>query len=335
MKFDSKQFAEDFFKSANHTVTDANESIVFGRELEQIMAQSYDVKYVENRARQIVDFNFESDPGTELITYKQFDEVATAAILEDYAMDSPRVSVSGQQFSTHFVSARNSYGYSLQDWRRAKLAGRPLDAMLAKAARNGIENLIEAAVATGTALAGPTNGFMNMSTVPIITTGVTTGLSGHVWDPAGGGTTASFTDIFNDLAFAGRKVYTDTKTIHMPDTLVIPTNLWAVLSSTLAQATFNDKTVLQIVQSANPWIKRIEPWIRTNSAGADGFGRAMLYKKDPSIVQFMMAQEFESFAPQIRGMSFLIENHARFGGCQFRYPKACIYIDGLSGSAAA
>lgn len=335
MIFDSKRFAEDFFRSAGHPVTDANESIVFGRELEQIMARSFDVKYVENKARQIIDFNFESDPGAELITYKQFDESTAAAIMDDYAVDSPRVSVSGLEFSTRFVSARNSYGYSLQDWRRAKLANRSLDAMLASAARRGIENQIEAGAALGTALSGPTNGFLNMSTVPIITQGVTTGLSGHIWDPAGGGTTATMQDIFNDIAFAGRKVYTDTKTIHMPDTLVLPTNIWASLASQLGQATYNGKTILQIVQESNPWVKRIEAWIRNNTAGVDGYGRAMLYKKSPEVVEFMMAQEFESFVPQIRGLSFVIENHARFGGCQFRYPKACVYIDGCSGTAVA
>ena len=47
------------------------------------------------------------------------------------------------------------------------------------------------------------------------------------------------------------------------------------------------------------------------------------------VVELIIPQEFESFPPQARNLSFVVNCHARVGGVSWRYPLAAAYMDGL------
>lgn len=344
-KIDCNRFVQDAFESRGVRL-DAGETAVFGRQLETIMAESYDAKYVDNKARTIVPLNFSANPGADLITYRQFDYVTDAQAADDMSQEAPRVSISGQEFSSRFVSFRNSYGYSLMDWRRAQMAGLPLDSMLGVAARRGLENKFEILAAVGDttrSVAGalPYTGLFNTATISIINTTTTSGMSGKVWLPDGGGTTAGAIDIYNDVMFALRQVYKQSKTLFMADTCVLPTNVYAYLATTLStQANYNNQTVLQqLIENAKVMAPgfSVIPWIQANTgkAASGTGGRCVIFKKDPTVLQMMVATDFESFPPQVRGSSFSIENHMRIGSLQVRYPGACLYLDGTTGTVDA
>lgn len=335
--FDSTRFAASFLAANGHCdatgKADANEAVLFGRQLEHIISQTYDVKYVENKGRTLVPVNTSVNNGMNIVTYRQFDESGSAKFVDSFAKDFPRSSISGKEFSMGFASIGASYGYSLQDWRAAKATGLPLDAMVAKAARNSIERKIESIIAVGDANHNMT-GLLNAPSVPVKTVTSTTGMSGKVWLPTGGGTTAAPLDIFTDLAFMFKLIYDTTLTVHEADTVVFPTKIFSYLKSTLFQPTYNTKTVLEALLEANPWIKHVDVWVQCSTAGADSKGRIVVYKRDPEILEFFISQDFESMPPEMHGMEFSVNCHARVGGVQVRYPLAMAYLDGAGGSEA-
>ena len=332
MPFDFQAFAKQVF-AANGMRTDSNETIVFGRELEQILAQSYDVKYVQNKGRAFVPF-MTVGPGVDSVTYNTFDRSGPSAsgspsFIDTYGVaDFKNVSVKGKQSTTYFADIGNSYGYNLRDWQKAQQAGRPLDAMLARAAREDLESQLEMIIAGGDSVHN-LMGLTNSSDVTIINPTSTTGMSGGTWLGSGGGAgSATVQQIFSDLAFAMKKIWVDTKTIEEADTVVFSSQMYAYLKTTLFQPTYNTKTVLQALLDANPWIKNVDYWVQLDTRGADSKGRVLVYKKDPNIVQFMMGQDFTSSPPIVDGFGFRVLNMMRPGGLQIRYPKAMLYIDG-------
>ena len=171
----------------------------------------------------------------------------------------------------------------------------------------------------------------------ILTQGTSASLSGTLtagktWLPGGGTSAATPQEMFADLALAFKTIFDTTFGILEADTVVFPTKIQSFLNSTLAQGTFNSKTIMQLMKEANPWMKNVEYWSRLDTMGADGKGRIVVYKKDPRVLEFLVSQDFESFPPEVRGMQFTINCHARIGGVQLRYPRAMIYLDGCGGT---
>ena len=114
---------------------DASESVFFARELEHVKAQSYDVKYPELTATKNIPVSSEAGSGAETITYQQYDAVGFAKIINNYATDLPRVDLVGKEFTAKVKSIGASYGYSIQDIRAARMAGKPLEQRKANAVR--------------------------------------------------------------------------------------------------------------------------------------------------------------------------------------------------------
>ena len=335
-KFDGRAFAERWLAATGHVdaagKVDANESISFGRELEVVLAAPYDIDYLGTKARTLVPFNTEISNGAVSVTYKQFDFVGQADFITDYSSDFPSIEISGTESSTFFRSIGASYGYSVQDLREAQLAGRPLDAMKAKRAREAIERKIEIVACQGDALRN-LSGLANQSAVTVITQGSTAGLSGVAWLPSGGGT-ATPPQIFADLAFAFKTIFDTTLTIVESDTVVFPTKIMSYLKSTLFRPGFSSETLLQVILAANPWIKHVDVWPYLDHMGADTKGRILVYKRDPKFLEFMLSQDFETFPPVMQGMLMTVNCHARIGGVQLRYPRSMIYLDGCGGTDA-
>jgi hypothetical protein len=66
-----------------------------------------------------------------------------------------------------------------------------------------------------------------------------------------------------------------------------------------------------------------------DTAGAGGTARMVAYDPSPVNVQWAVAVPFESFPPQLQGMEYVIECHARAGGVFMRYPLTMAYGDGI------
>ena len=328
-------FAARFLESCGHVdgtgKADAGETVVFGRELEHVIAQTYDVKYAETAWRRFVPTEL-VPLGTDQVTYRQFDMLGEAEFVDIDAMDFPRVEIKGSEFSTGFASIGASYGYSIGDWRSAQKAGRPLDAMKARAAREVMERKLDKIACIGDTTHN-LKGLSNQANVTLATVGSTTGFE-KVWLPEGGGTLATPAEVYTALALAIRNVRDASKNIFTDGfTVLLPTKLMNYCTSTLFRPTYGDATLMEMLKKI-AGISSIETWNRLDTAGADSKGRVVIYKRDPELVKQYMCPDFESFPPEVRSRTFNVDCHARPGTVVMPYPKSGYYIDGLGGSVS-
>jgi hypothetical protein len=122
-------------QSANLLREDAGETMFFARELEHVKSKSYDVQFPNLTATRMIPVSTEAGPGATSITYRQYENVGFAEIISNYATDLPRTDVTGKEFTSPIRSIGESYGYSINDIRAAKMVGKPLEQRKANAAR--------------------------------------------------------------------------------------------------------------------------------------------------------------------------------------------------------
>lgn len=295
---------------------DAGETAMLARSLEYVKSKTYDVKYSALKARSFIPVNTSTPAGADSITYRQWDQFGMAKIIANYADDLPRVDVLAKEFTTPVKSLGASYGYSIQDLRRSALSGMQLDTARASAARRAIESAMDEILAFGLPEAG-LPGFLTNPNVPVVS------LPTGAW--AGGVTTHA--QVLADLHYLVKTVVTNTKTIYIPDTMLLDVASFQFLAGTTIGADLN-ATLLQAFLRTNPHIKNIDMWEKLDTADAARTGpRIVVYLRDPEVVEGEIPQEFEQFPPQPRMLAFDVPCHGRVGGTVIRHPLSMAYAD--------
>lgn len=310
----------------NETKLDAQETLFFERELEKIKSKTYDKKYPELKIRKLVPVNSDVDPGADTITYWQYDSVGMAKIVESYAKDFPRVDVKKEQFSSPVRSLGDSYGYSIQEIRKARMAGTPLEQRRANTARKAMMQAEDEFGSKGDTKSGLGGLFTNANSTEYIL-------------PAdgnenGGSSSKEFrhktpAQILRDLNGMVNTPVDITNGVETVDTLLMPISVYTLISST-ARSENSDTTILQYFMRNNPFIQNVDHYHKLKNLGAGGTGKLFAYRRDPDVLTLEIPQDFEQFPPQEEGMEFVVYCHERFGGVIIYYPLATIFADGVS-----
>ena len=87
-------------------------------------------------------------------------------------------------------------------------------------------------------------------------------------------------------------------------------------------------TILQYVESNRPGVE-IRGALFLDKAGTGGVARMVGYDPNREKVEGIVPIPFEAFPPQLQGLEYKVENHARTGGVVARYPLSVIYGDGI------
>jgi len=311
---------DDVYQHCNIRL-DAGETAALARQLEHIYAQTYDVKYAELKARRFVPIDTSVDAGAEFFTYRQWNMFGMAKLIANYADDLPRVDSLAKEFPAPIKSLGASYGFSIQDMRRAAMSGSQLDARRARAARRAHEQAFDDIVAFGNADAG-LGGMSNNANVPIV--------------PAVTGTwvtsIATPLQMIEDLNELVNSIILATLETFIPNTLLLSNIAFQRINSTPMSTTGDaDKTVLRFFLDNNPYITDVDQWNKLNAAGAGGVSRAIAYQRSEEVLAAVEPQPFEQFPPQARNLEFVIPTHSRVGGVRVQYPLAIAYMDDLSG----
>lgn len=299
---------------------DADQTAFFTRQLEDIDGQLYDVKIADLEARQLVDAK-PIPPGAESHTYRMFDKRGVAKVMSNYASGSPRVDVDGKEYTAKVKSVRVSFGYSIQEIRSAAFAGTPLDAMKAMAARRAIDEKLNALALTGDSEHGLLGLFNQANaqtyTVPADGTG-----SSALW----ANKTADL--ILRDMFGIVDQIPTVTNEIEKPKRLLLPYSRLRLINSKRMGSGDGVLTVLKFFQVQRPDIE-VRGALYLDTAGAGATARMVAYDPSPINQQWLVAVPFETFPPQLEGMEYVIECHARAGGVISRYPLTMAYGDGI------
>lgn len=292
---------------------DANEGVIFARQLEYVESRAYEVKYPTLKGRELFPVDYSVPSAAETFTYRMYDHQGAFNLITNYSDDFKRVNVTGVEVTGKVHSYGAAVEYSVQDIRAAAMAGIPLQDHEVRASRRASEQKLDDIVLNGEA-GGNLFGIMTHPNVP------------NAAVPAGASTDTEWTEKTSDEILADlNDIVTDmvdlTKGVEAPTDLVLPIAQYELINNRARSAT-SDTTILQFFLQNNQHIQRVHSWYKLKGAGAATTDVMIAYRNDPEVLQTVIPQEFEMFPAQPKNMAFNIPCHARFGGVRIRYPLA-------------
>ncbi len=304
-------------------------SVFFARELDYVKSQSYDVEYPEFTALKLFPMSSEIDPGAETATYYSYDKVGLAKIISNYATDLPRADVKGKPTTAIIKSIGDSYGYSIQEMRASRMAGKSLDTRKAESARYQIDYLTNKIAWNGDKETGLRGVLSTDNDVPL-------------YVPANGakGTTKwpdkTEDEILADITGMLKQMARTTKKVEKPDTLALPSEAYIEIQNRRIEGTAT--TVLKYIQDNITDIKDIVPCpeldpdsIETNpyAAETDGQGVMLLFKNDARKLTIEHPLPFMQYPVQTQGLEMIVPCEARTAGAMIYYPMSLLICVGI------
>lgn len=306
---------------------DASESIWFARQLEYIRPGLLDVLYPALNGRSLVPIESSMGPGASMWTYRSFDKVGSAALVDDYAMDPPRADVKGREDTQVIKPYGVMYGYNFQELRAGMMAQLPLDTRKAMAARYAMERKIDEIIFYGDT-AGGLKGLLNQANTTSFT--VANGAKGTTfWKDK------TPDEIVRDMHDFVNNVVSTSLGVYQPTTLVLPLRAHQIASTT-RMGDGSNETCLSFFQKTNPYIQEVIASYRLNYSQRANWGgssgRMMCYEKSPDRLVMILPVEFEQLPPQQEGYEYKTLCHMRTGGVVSLHPQAISYGDGITNS---
>lgn len=308
-------------------------SVFFARELDHVKAKSYDKVYPDLTALNLFPRSNEADPGAETITYYTYDRTGLAKIIDNYSTDLPRADVTGKPSYAKVKSIGASYGYSAQEMRASRMAGKSLDARKGESARYQIDLLTNKIAWAGDKESGLLGVLSEEQNIPRF-----------VLTPGAESTKTKWTEktpeeIMKDINGMAMTVSKTTKNVERPDTLCVPADVFMDIST--RQIPHTNTTVKDFIMDHAPYIRDIIPAaeldadsIETNpyaKVGEEaGDGVAFLFKNDPEKLTLETPMPFYQYPLQVQNLETKIPCEARVAGVIVYYPLSALVAVGVS-----
>lgn len=306
-------------------------SVFFARELDYVKSQSYDVEYPKLTALKLFPMSSEVDPGAETITYYSYDKVGLAKIISNYATDLPRADVKGKPTTAIIKSIGDSYGYSIQEMRASRMAGKSLDTRKAESARYQIDYLNNKIAWNGDAETGLLGILSKNNGVPTFTAPASKAVGESTkWADK------EADEILADITTMLRTMSETTKGVETPDTLAIPESVYITLQNKRIDGTAT--TLLKYIQENIPDITTIERCpeleatsVETNPYAKDQKGQAvaLLFKNDARKLTIENPLPFMQYPIQTQGLEVVVPCEARTAGAIIYYPMSLLIAIGI------
>lgn len=311
-------------QAINNGILDADGAVFFQRQLEHIKSRSYDVRYAELKARELFPVSNEGGPGITSITYRTYDQVGAAKIIQAYADDLPRADVAGKETTIPVRSVGISYGYNLDEIQASQLTGAALDQRRANAAMRSIEQKVNDTAFFGDEASNLPGLFSN----PNIPTGA-------VANPGSGTEWVNKTpdEILFDVNDLFADIFETTKMVERGNTLMLPPAQWSYISSTPRSAN-SDTTILMYLVQNSPYLNSVDDVIPVNECSAENNPElsddAMVaYDRNPDKLQLEIPVELEMMPVQQKNLEFVVPGRNRLAGLNIYYPLSLAIATGI------
>lgn len=309
-------------KDYNFPRLDAAQNVFFARELEEILLESYDIKYAALRSKQFIRMNTSIPIAKESVTYRQYDSVGQAKLIQDLSSDVPMVNLFGTEVPQAMKSYGLGYGYSVDEIAAAQSQGLSLDRERAEITRKGLAQTFDDVMFNGDSGAG-LKGLLTLTGTDTFTP-ATKAAGGTSW-MSGTDIVATPQEMLADLNGMWRQIFNNTLEVEIPNQILLPTLQYTAISETrLSDA--SDTTVLRFFLNNHPGVS-IDSSTRLAGAGTAGADLALCYVRD--VVQGLVATEFQAFPPEPKNMAFRVNCRMKIGGVICPYPKGVAYASGI------
>lgn len=305
-------------------------SVFFARELDYVKTKSYDVEYPEFTALNLFPITSEADPGAETVTYYTYDKTGAAKVIQNYSTDLPRADVNGKPTYAQVKSLGDSYGYSAQEMRASRLAGKSLDTRKGESARFQIDNLNNIIAWRGDEESGLMGVLSEGQSIPLYAIGAGATSGKTKW------TEKDADEILTDVNGMAKQVARVTKNVERPDTLCLPAEVFMDISTRRIPDT--STTVLAFIKEHSPYIKHIvsaaeldADSVETNpyAKATNGQGVAFLFKNDERKLAIENPMPFYQYPLQVQGLETVIPCEARTAGVIVYYPFSALIAVGV------
>jgi hypothetical protein len=305
-------------------------SVFFARELDYVKTETYDVQYPELNALRLFPVTTQVDPGAEETTFYGYQKTGMAKIIANYATDLPRADVKGEPTTVRIKGIGDSYGYSVQDMRASRMAGKSLDTRRGESAKYQHDYLQNLLAWRG----DPENKIIGIlspeNDVPYYVLPAASGSESTKWkDKEPDEIVADVCGMFKQMEF-------NTKKVERPDTLGIPSDVYIELSMRRIPQT--DSSVLNYIKNNVPYDINIESvWELDSDSEMNPLtsqetptGLALLYKKDERKLSVEIPLPFIQHPVQFKGLEMEIPCESRTAGMILYYPLSVLIAQGVS-----
>lgn len=311
---------------------DANETAAFSRELEYVHAEVIEAKYPDLKWRNVIPVKTGAPLGATSHRWFEIDGFGEAKFLDNLATgDFPTAEVRGAENTGKIRSMGAKWMMTVEELRAAALMRVKPDVEKARLARRAVETLFDKAVfGKYNTTNGGFKGICHNDHSTAYTPDATAGSNGNWFTVLAAGTPEK---VVHDIQGACEAAFVETKGAFSQFDLFLPPELGVLMArpmSLLINSTRTNllQTIGQYMLSAIPQLRSISTDVsRLAEAGASGKHRALLYPRDPEVLDAFVPLEFEQFAPEFSGMSFVTHCHAKYAGIRMKHVKAVRRID--------
>ncbi len=298
-------------------------SIFFARELDYIKSKSYDKVYPEFTALNHFPITHEVPEGAETVTYYSYEKTGFAEIISNYATDLPRADVKGEPTTAMIKSIGDSYGYSVQDMRASRMAGKSLDTRRAEAARYSADRKVNQIAFAGDKVHKLMGMLSSDNDIPLYTLATVDGKTS--WKDK---TANQILDDINSMFAYQAKL---TQDVERADTLALPPDVYIDIST--RQIPNTGYTVKKFLLENAPYLKEIisAPELSGQNGDMNPYGSnvALLYTNSEEKFSLEIPMAFYQYPLQNRNLEVIIPCEERVAGIIMYYPLSALIAVGV------
>jgi len=297
------------------------------RMFNQIISETYDLPRANLEATSSVPMQPGVNASALTYTFKIFSEMGMAKIVEDGATDIPAIGRSFKLITAQLYTIADSYSYTTQELDAWSFMGENLSRDESDTARRKIDEKVDEVIFYGSEDYNLT-GMVNHPNVPIVAAAATGTGSSTAWNKKTLAQITTDIQAMIDTGIANTAGTNGKATIKM-ETIKIPHDAWVFLTTTfrsdaVSETYLDSLKKIFAAQGITTWEECIYLDDQNETKDDD---RAMLYKKDKSILSYILPVPFRQLNPQYVALSAIVNCFARCGGTVFKRPTGAVYLD--------
>lgn len=255
--------------------------------------------------------------------YKVVSEVGMAKFIADYADDLPPV---GRFLNVKSIGIKTigiSYSYSEVELMQYLMNGTNVSRDDATSARYFIDKKVDEVILVGDSDQDVTGLFNNENVTTVAVGSNAAGTSTKIKDK-------SLDEIVETVQAMIDGAYALNNGSIVLDTIVLPHSAFAYIAT--KRVSDNDGTSILDYLKKVFAAEGIVNWFENrmlDKLGTGSTGRAVLYKKDPTILSYVLPIPFRQKEPQAHALHYKVPCYARVGGTVIKNLKGIVYADGV------
>ncbi len=253
-------------------------------------------------------------------SYKVISDVGMAKFVADYADDLPPVGRFLKIESAGIRTLAISYAYSNIELEQYLTAGIDVSRDDAVSARHYIDKKVDEVILVGDAAQGLTGLFNNENVTVVASQANAAGTSTKIKNK-------DLSEIVKTVQAMVDGAYALNKGTITLDSIIWDHEAYAYLSTTPVSAQ-NSTSILNYLKEIFRE-QGIVNWNESRKLDEIGGGRAVLYKKAPTILSYILPIPFKQEEAQAHALHYKVPCYARVGGTIIKNIKGIVYCDGV------